>query len=89
MFIYIQYKCHEIPSLGYLVMAEDEKKSLKIRHSEGNNSTITEDTPKKLHMHNLTIVIYIHYKFHQLPSIGYLVMAEDGITDRWTERPKG
>ena len=32
-------------------------------------------------MHNLTMVVYIQYHFHELPSIGYLVMAEDGKTD--------
>ena len=35
----------------------------------------------KLHMHNNTTVIHIQYKFHEIPSIGYLVMAEDGETD--------
>ena len=66
---------HEIPSTGYLDMDED-KKSLKFRLSKGNNSSITDDTLMKLHMHN--IVIYIQYKFHEIPSIGYLVMAENG-----------
>ena len=32
----------------------------------------------KLHMHVHTIVIYILYKFQNIPSIGNLVMAEDG-----------
>ena len=32
----------------------------------------------KLHLHNHTVVMYIQYKFHEMPSIGYLVMAEDG-----------
>ena len=31
----------------------------------------------KLHMHNHTMVIYIQYKFHEIPSIDYLVTAED------------
>ena len=31
----------------------------------------------KLRVHNHTIVIYIQYKFHYIPSIGYLVMTED------------
>ena len=33
------------------------------------------------------MVIYIQYKFHELPSIGYLVMAEGGKTEKlegWT-----
>ena len=63
--IYIQYKYHEIPSIGYLVMAEDRKKSLKFRHSKGNNSAITDGNAIKLHVQNLTIVIYIQYKFHE------------------------
>ena len=32
----------------------------------------------KLHVHNHTITIYIQCKFHEILSIGYLVMAEDG-----------
>ena len=66
--------------IGYLVMAED-RKSLKFRQSMGNNSAITDDTPIKLHIHKLTMVIYIQYKFDKIPSIGYLVMAEDGKPD--------
>ena len=31
----------------------------------------------KLNVHNNTIVIYIKYKFQEIPIIGYLVMAED------------
>ena len=58
MVIYIQYKFQEILFIGYLVMAED-KKSLKFRQSKGYNSAMTEDTPIKLHVHNLTMVIYI------------------------------
>ena len=27
--------------------------------------------------------------FHELPSIGYLVTAEDGETDKRTEKPEG
>ena len=57
-------------------MVEDGK-SLKFRQSKANNCAKTDD-PDKLHVHNLTIVIYIQYKFHNIPSIGYLVMAEDG-----------
>ena len=63
-------------------MAEDGKKSLKFRQSKDNNSAIRDNTLMKLHVHNLTMVIYIRYKFHKIPSIGYLVMAEDGKADR-------
>ena len=76
--IYIQYEFHEIISNGYLIIPEDGKKSLNFRQSKGNNSAITKGTLIKLHVHNLTMVIYIQYKFHEVPSIGYLVMAEDG-----------
>ena len=31
----------------------------------------------KLHVHNQSVVIYIKYKFHEITSIGYKVMAED------------
>ena len=30
-----------------------------------------------LHMHNRNMFIYIQYKFHEIPSLGYLVMTED------------
>ena len=53
-----------------------EKKS-KCRQSKGNNSSITDDTLIKLQVHNHIMVIYIQYKFHESPSIGYKVMAED------------
>ena len=79
--IYIQFKFHEIPSTGYLVMAEDGKKSLILRQLKGNNSAIIDNIPIKLHMHYLTMVIYIFSTFHDSPSIGYLVMAKDGKTD--------
>ena len=58
-------------------MAEDGKKSLKFWQSKSNYSSITDDTPMKLNVHNHSIVIYIQHKFHERPSIGYLVMAED------------
>ena len=51
---------------------------LKFRQSKGNNSAITDGIPIKLHTHHLTMAIYSQYKFHEIPSIGYLVMAEDG-----------
>ena len=54
------------------------EKSLKFRQSKDNISVITDNTQIKLHAHHLTMVIYTQYKFHALPSIGYLVMAEDG-----------
>ena len=62
MVIYIQDKFQEIPFIGYLVMAEDRKKTLKFRQSKGDNSSINDDTLMKLLMHNHTIVIYVQYK---------------------------
>ena len=76
--IYIQYKFQEISFIGYEVMAEDEKNSLKFRQSKGDDSSITKTTLIKLHVHSHTMVIYNQYKFHEIPSISYLVMAEDG-----------
>ena len=58
-------------------MVEDVKRSLKFRKSKGNNSSITDDTLMKLHVHNHTMTIYIQYEFHEMSSIGYKVMAED------------
>ena len=78
MVIYIRDKFQEIPFIGYLVMAEDGEKTLKFRQSKGDNSSITDNTLMKILMHNHTIVIYIQYKFPEIPSIGYLVMAEAG-----------
>ena len=59
-----QHKFHESPSIGYLVMAEDRKKSLKFRQSKGTSSSITDDTLIKLQMHNdnHTMVIYTEPK---------------------------
>ena len=78
MVIYIQYKFQEISFNGYQVMAEDEKNSLKLRQSKGDNSSITKTTLMKLLVHNHTMVIYNQYKFYNIPSISYLDMAEDG-----------
>ena len=73
MVIHIQYKFHEISSIGnmYLVMAGDGK-SLKVWQSKGNNSAITDDTPIKLHVHSITMVICIQYTFHDIPYISYI-----------------
>ena len=46
--------------------------------SKSNNFSITDETLMKLHMHNHIMVIYIQYKFDEIPFIGYLVIAEDG-----------
>ena len=35
------------------------------------------DYPKRF----ISMLIYIQYEFHEIPSIGYLVMAEKGKTD--------
>ena len=57
-------------------MAEVEKQILKFRQSKGNNSFITDDTLVKLRVHNHNMVLYIQYTFHEIPFIGYLVMAD-------------
>ena len=86
MFIYIQYKFHETQSIGYKVMALDRKKSLKFRQSKDNNSSITNNKLENIHVNNHTMIIYnIQYKFHEIPFIGYEVMAEDGNTLIFTQ----
>ena len=55
-----------------------EKKPLKFKQSKSNNSSITNYTLMKLQVHTHTIVIYIQYKFHEIPFIAYIVMVEDG-----------
>ena len=77
MVIYIKCKIHEIPSIAYKVMTEYGQ-SLKFWQSKYSNSSITDKTMMNFHVHNHTMVIYIQYKFHEIPSIGYKVMAEDG-----------
>ena len=73
MVIYIQYKFYESPSMQLLTMLWlKTEKSLKFRQLKGHNSIITDDTPTKFQVHNLTMVIYIQYKFHESPSIGYI-----------------
>ena len=78
--IYIQYKFQKYHLLVTKLWLRTEK-SLKFRHWKGNNSSITDDTLVKLRVHNQTVIIYSKYKFYEIPSIGYLVMAEDGRTD--------
>ena len=53
-------------------------KSLKSRQSKGNHSAIIDDIPIQPNVHSLTMVIYIQHKFHEIRSIIYLVMAEEG-----------
>ena len=53
-------------------------KSLKFRQSKGNNSSISDDTLMKHHVHNYTMVIYIHFTFHEFPSNAFLDKTEDG-----------
>ena len=58
-------------------MAED-RKIIEVWQSKDNKSAITDYTPIKLHVHYLNMVIYIQYMLHEIPSNGYLVVAEDG-----------
>ena len=51
---------------------------------------MTDDVLMKLHVHSPNKVIYIQYtgNLHDIPFIGYLVIAEDGRTDAKTDRRK-
>ena len=59
---------------------------------DGNSSSITEGTLTKHHVRNNNMIIYIQYKFNEIPSNDYLVMAEDGKTggrmEGWTNNAK-
>ena len=78
MVIYVQYKFHEITSIGYLAMPEDGKLDRwKFRQSNSNNSSKNGDILMKICVHHCTVVMYILYKFDEIPSVDYLVMAED------------
>ena len=52
---------------------------MKFRQSKRNNSSIINDTKMKLHIYLKPHEIQI--EFHEIPYIGYLVMAEDKKTD--------
>ena len=69
-----QYQFHEIQLHVWLRAG----KGIKTSSIKGNNSSIADDTLVKIQMHNHIMVIYIQYKLHEIPSIGYLVMTEDG-----------
>ena len=64
-------------------MVEDGLNNLNLSNQRAITA-ITDDTPIKFQVHNLTLAIYTQYKFHEIPSVGYLVMAEDGKSDEWT-----
>ena len=49
--------------------------SQKTPQTRANNSALPDDSPTNLYVHNLTMAIYIQYKFHEILSIGYLVMC--------------
>ena len=70
---------HEIPFRPLLskLWLRTEKKTVKCRQSKA----MTPDyTLTRLQVLNHTIVIYIKCKLHEIPSIAYKVMAEDGKT---------
>ena len=60
----------------------DDRKSLKLRQSKGNNTFIADDYLINLRVHNQNIFKYVQYKFHEIPSLGYLAMDEDGTNHR-------
>ena len=37
----------------------------------------------KLDVNHIVIVIYIYFKFHEIPLSGYFVVTVDERTDRW------
>ena len=61
------------------------EKTLKFRQSKGNYSAITNDTLIKPDVHNFNMPKHIQYRFHEIPSIVYLGMAEDRKSDKRTE----
>ena len=50
---------------------------LMLNPYKDNNSCTTDVIMATLNKHLHIMVIYIHIKFHQIPQIGYLVMAPD------------
>ena len=68
---------------------------MKFRQSKGNNSSITNDTLVKLHVHNYTVVIYIQYKVHEITSIFFcsvilcVLSSFEVIRERERERERG
>ena len=68
MVIYIQYKFHEIPSIGLLVMTED-RKTLRFKQSKGNKSSIAEDTLVKRHVPNHIMPYILSISFMKLHSL--------------------
>ena len=57
---------------------------LIINQNKGNNSCTTDAILTKFDVHQRIKVIYAHLKFHQIPLVGYLVMAPD-VMHGWTE----
>ena len=51
---------------------------LNFNQYKGNNSCTTDAILTKLDVRQRNMVIYIYIKFHQIPLIGYFVMAPDG-----------
>ena len=72
MVIYIQYKYQKISFIGYLVMAEHGKKTLKFRQSKGNNSYHNQ-------VQNLTMVIYRGYSNFFVKYVFYFTSEVDNI----------
>ena len=60
------------------LLLKTEEKPFECRQSKDNYYFIADYILLKFHMHSRTMVIQIKCKFHEIPSIGYLVMAEDG-----------
>ena len=71
MIIYIECQFHEIPSIAYNVMADD-RKSLTLWQSMGNNSSLSDGILMKLHVHCHTMVIFTQNKFNDIQFLALI-----------------
>ena len=61
---------------------------MDLNQFKGYNSRTTKASLTKLDMHHIVLVIYLYYKFHEIPFSGYLGMARDGRTVGRTDTDK-
>ena len=55
---------------------------------KSNNSYIPKVGLTKIHMHHHIRMMRVYFQFHEIPLNDYLVMAPDGLTDRWMDMEK-
>ena len=60
-------------------MADDRKIHWHSENQKGNNYSITLETLTNLHVRYHSMVKYTQNKIHEIWSIAYLGLAEDGI----------